>query len=52
MVNLTTAPGGGTLANGVVTYLPECSALRFDDVVRLGSVVLLDVRMFRQLSSH
>lgn len=32
MVNITIAPGGGVIANGVVTYLPKCSTLKFEDV--------------------
>lgn len=45
MVNLSTAPGGGVLANDVITYLPECSALRYEDVVRMGCVLLPGLRL-------
>ena len=30
--NITIGPGGGTVINGVVTYLPSCSAVSASDI--------------------
>jgi hypothetical protein len=32
MANITVAPGGGVLADGVITYLPSCSAFSYGDI--------------------
>mgnify|MGYP001811074692 CR=1 FL=1 len=32
MANITQAPGGGVVANGVVSYLPQCSADGYSDL--------------------
>lgn len=31
--NISEAAGGGIVANGVVTYLPQCSTLDYSDVL-------------------
>lgn len=32
MANITIGPGGGIVADGVVTYLPSCSVMSYSDV--------------------
>lgn len=32
MTNITIGPGGGVVANGVVTYLPSCSVISYSDI--------------------
>lgn len=32
MTNITIGPGGGVVANGVVTYLPSCSVISYGDI--------------------
>ena len=37
MPNITTAPGGATVVDGVVTYLPQCSGLSYSSVSAAGA---------------